>query len=292
MSIHQIKRRRFAPFLWAAAALPLLGAPLMPAAAAQPAAAPAAPADMDAVKKSLLDDPLFLSHLRDKISSDSINGDLIHQYLLQHPELLMEMQQALAAQSAQGGAANPAQAKLLADNKDFLYNTPNDIIIGNKNAKAAIIEFFDYNCGYCKRDFAQLQQLLAKNKNVKIIMKDYPILSEDSVRAHLVAHAVKKVDPGKYSLFHERMMTMKAHANEASALAVAKQVGVPEAALNAAMTDRATVEELTKDYDLASQLGLSYTPVFISGDKILGAVDIKMLPQMLERAENEAQAAK
>jgi len=288
MILNPGRRRRFAPlFLAAAAVWPLLSAPLSrPAQAAE-----AQSADMDAIKKSLLDDPLFLSHLRDKISSDSISADVIREYLLAHPDILIEMQQALAAQSAQGGT-NPAQAKLLADNKDFLYHTPNDIILGNKNAKAAIVEFFDYNCGYCKRDFAQLQQLLAKNQNVKIIMKDYPILGEDSQWAHMVAHAVKRADPAKYPLFHERMMTMKGRATKASALATAKSIGVPEAALNAAMTDRATVEELTKSYDLAYQMGLSYTPVFISGDKILGAVDIKMLPQMLAEAAKPAPAAK
>lgn len=243
-------------------------------------------ADMEAVKQALLEDPLFLSHLRDKISSDSINGDMIRDYLLRHPDILVDMQEALAAQSA-GGGGTAQQAKLIAANKQLLYHTPHDIILGDKNAEQAILEFYDYNCGYCKRDFAELQKLIGKYKNVKIIMKDYPILGDDSMQAHLVAHAIKQLSPAQYPLFHEKMMRLPGRATEASALAVAKSLGLKEDIIKAAMHSPAVQESLLASARIAYQLGLGYTPVFISGTKILGAVDIKDLPQMLAATENE-----
>jgi len=275
--------RYFSLALSAFAAVFIFGASSLTLAEAQ--AAGAQSVDMDAVKKSLLDDPLFLSHLRDKISADSMNGDAIHEYLLAHPEVLMEMQDALVAKSSGPVQGNAEQAKLIKDNAKLLYHSEGDIILGNKNAKLILLEFYDYNCGYCKREFPELQKLVAKNKNVKIIMKDYPILGDDSMQAHLIAHAVKKLNPSKYPAFHEKLMTLKGRATEASALAIAKSLGLNEDAVKEAMQTPDVQQDTLASARIAYRLGLNYTPVFISGTQIYGAVDIKSMPKVIDQLE-------
>lgn len=269
----------------------LLSAGCLALASAQAAPAAAA-ADMELVKKSLLEDPLFLSHLRDKISADSLNPDIIHQYLLKNPGVLAEMQEALAAQANQPAQNAAEQAKLLKDNAQILYHRAGDYVLGDKNAKITVLEFFDYNCGYCKRDFPQEQALVAAHKNVKIIMKDYPILSDDSIQAHLIAQAVRKLAPVKYPAFHEKMMVLQGRATKASALAIARNLGLESQALEAQMHNPDTQEAMLQSAQIAYKLGINYAPLFILGDKVLGAVTVPALTQAVIEAEKAQSAGK
>ncbi|KAA6204867.1 MAG: DsbA family protein [Candidatus Tokpelaia sp.] len=261
-----------------------------------PGLVPAAPAegamDIEAIKKALLDDPLFLSHLHDRISADSINTDIIRQYLLKNPEILVEMQEVLAANANKQAQTLEEQTKILQENQQILYHTANDIILGDKNAPIVFLEFFDYNCGYCKRDFPEEKKLVAAHKNVRIIMKDYPILSDDSAQAHLVAQAVKKLAPEKYPAFHEKMMGLKGRATQKTALATARSLGLNIDSLQEKMRDPDTQQAMLASAQIAYRLGLNYAPVFILGTKILGAVNMQNLPQIIAEEEQRLAGSK
>jgi len=255
-------------------------------------AAPAGEPDMEVIKKALLSDPLFLSHLHDKISADSLNPDIIRQYLLKNPEILLEMQEILAGKADRQAQNAAGQAKILRENQQILYHTANDITLGNKKAPIVLLEFFDYNCGYCKRAFPEEQKLLAARKNVKIIMKDYPILSDDSMQAHLVAQAVKISAPEKYPLFHEKMMTMKARATQKTALAMAQSLGLDTSRLQEQVAKPATQQAMLAGARIAYQLGINYSPAFILGDRVLGAVTAQDLPRIIAEEEQRPAGAR
>jgi len=248
--------------------------------------------DIEAIKKALLDDPLFLSHLHDRISADSINTDIIRQYLLKNPEILVEMQEVLAANANKQAQTSAEQTKILQENQQILYHTANDIILGDKNAPIVFLEFFDYNCGYCKRDFPEEKKLVAAHKNIRIIMKDYPILSDDSARAHLVAQAVKKLAPEKYPAFHEKMMGLKGRATQKTALATARSLGLNIDSLQEQMRNPDTQQAMLESAQIAYRLGLNYAPVFILGTKILGAVNMQDLPQIIAEEEQRLAGGK
>lgn len=248
--------------------------------------------DMDSIKKELLADPLFLSHLHDKLSIDSLNGDVIRKYLLNNPQILLELQDILSANGAEQGRNSTEQAQILKENEQLLYHTPNDIILGNKDADITLLEFFDYNCSYCKHDFPLEKKLVSDNKNIRIIMKDYPILGDDSVQAHFIAQAVKAQSSDKYPLFHEKMMTMQGRATLASALAVAESLGIDKKILEKESGKRETQNAMLQSAQIGYRLGFNYAPVFVLGDKVLGAVNIQNLSNFIAEEQKRLTSGK
>jgi protein-disulfide isomerase len=205
-------------------------------------------------------------------------GQFIREYLLQNPEVLVEVQNALEAK--QQTQRVEQSTKGIADNKQAIFSSPTDITLGNPKGDVTVVEFFDYNCGYCKRALSDMDDILSKDKNVRFILKEFPILGPDSVAAHRVANAVRLVAPEKYAEFHRELLSGKPHASEATAIAVASALGVKEAAIRKSMADQPNDDMVRDAYRLANAIGITGTPTYVVGDEaVFGAVGLETIEQ-------------
>jgi len=267
---------------------------LMPAPAQ--AEAQAQTPDMRAIKQALLDDMLFLSQLRDRLSVASMDEEgvrtIVRNYLIDNPELILEVQQILHdRQEMSQNEMQQEMASTITHNADFLFNNQDDLILGNREGDVTLVEFYDYNCGYCKSSHPGNLALLEKDKNIKLVMKDYPILGEDSARAHIVAQAFKKLMPEKYPAFHHEMMTRQTRATWDSTIEVALSHGADKELLLQTTQEESLQAPLVETAKIAYQLGINFTPAYIVGTEILrGAVDEVSMRAVVSAQREQAQA--
>jgi protein-disulfide isomerase len=206
-------------------------------------------------------------------------GKIVREYLISHPEVLVEVQQALEKKQTEDRAAQAKAA--VKENADAIFNASTDIALGNPQGKTTVVEFFDYNCGYCKRAVTDMDAIIKSNPDVRFVLKEFPILGQDSVDAHKVSFAFKHIAPEKYGEFHRALMTGE-HANEARAIEVAKSLGVTEEALRAKMAEASQDDSVRQTYQLATKLGITGTPSYILGDEaVFGAVGESDLNQKI-----------
>lgn len=196
---------------------------------------------------------------------------IVRDYLLKNPELLLEMQSALETKQAAEAQAEVKQ--VLAANQNALYDEKHDAVFGNPDGDVTVYEFFDYNCGYCKRALPDMQAILKNDPNVRFVMKEFPILGPDSVHAHIVAQAFKALLPEKYAEFHSVLLGAQERATEDSAIADAVKLGADEKVLREKMKDPAITGAFQATYQLATQLNITGTPSYIIGNELVpGAV--------------------
>ena len=228
-----------------------------PAPAAAPAANPSAPvtrAELPAlIKEALINDPNILKEAVDKIRQN---------------------EEAKMREKAQDG---------LKKNKDALYNNPNDPSIGDaKTADFTIVEFFDYHCGYCKQMLPTITKIHNEDPKVRIIFKEFPILSQDSELASRAALAVNRIAKDKYFDFHSRLMTTQGKFDEKVIMDIAKKAGINTDKLKAEMGKKEISDILEANRQLAQELGITGTPSIIIGDAILpGAVPYEALKGLI-----------
>ena len=205
---------------------------------------------------------------------------IVRSYLIAHPEVLEEAMNELNKRQAAEEAAKHEAA--IGQNADAIFNSPHGVVLGNKDGDVAFVEFFDYNCGYCKRAMADMLDLLKSDPNLKIVLKEFPVLSEGSVEAAKVAVAVRMQDPKKYLDFHTRLLGGRGPVDKARALAAAKDVGLDVARIEKDLANpevRATIEENMK---LAEDMGLNGTPSYVIGKQVVvGAVGLEGLKEKI-----------
>lgn len=177
-------------------------------------------------------------------------------------------------------------AKLLKDRQgDLVKNAP---VVGNGKADVTVVQFFDYHCGYCKKMLPVINQLLKEDKNVRIVFREFPILSQDSQTAAKAAIAVYNINPAKYFEFHSALMNASGKFDEAALMAQAKKIGIDPDKLKKEMAKPAVEEELKATAQLASDLGVRGTPAVIIGDQLVpGAMSIEALKQAVADARKK-----
>ena len=144
-----------------------------------------------------------------------------------------------------------------------IFDDSNSYVAGNPNGDVTIVEFFDYNCGFCKRTFAPLMNTLKEDGNIRLILKEFPILGPTSVTATRATMAAKK--QGKYFELHRALYLHKGSLDEASILDLARAIGIDTAKLSRDMNDPEIQKTIDRDEKLASALGITGTPTFIIG---------------------------
>jgi protein-disulfide isomerase len=210
--------------------------------------------------------------------------DIIRNYLLANPELLLEVQQALDAKQKE--EQKVAQLSVITDNHDKIFRSPHDGIVGNPNGKVTIVEFFDYNCGFCKRAFEDMQALTAEDPELRFVLKEFPILGPDSQKASAVSMAFHKLMPEKYAEFHTQLLGGHGRASEAAAIKIAVSLGADEAKLREAMRDPSINDIVNETYDLANKLAISGTPSYVIGNEVVfGAQGKDVLSEKLAAAK-------
>jgi len=197
-------------------------------------------------------------------------GEIIKDFLVKNPEIMLEVQTALDEKMQKDQDAK--LKSFMADNAKTIFRSPGSSVAGDPDGDITVVEFFDYNCGYCKRGLPEVQKLLQDDKKVRFVFKELPILSKGSEEAARIALAVKR--QGKYWEFHQAMLGSKGRADEASALKIAESLGVDMNKLKADMASDDVKNELHEDVLLAKKMGINGTPHFLVGDKsIPGAPD-------------------
>lgn len=208
--------------------------------------------------------------------------ELIKETLLKNPELIQE---ALVELERRNQVAQvEAQRNALAAEKASLLDPASSVIAGNPQGDVTLIEFMDYNCGFCKRAMEDVRALAKDDPKLKLVIKDFPILGPDSVEASRVAIAVKNQLQGpKYWEFHLKLMSAKGRVNGAKALEIAKEAGADIERVKKEMEAPATRAVIEQTVALGDRLGLTGTPAFIVGDEVVfGAVGQAALKQKIE----------
>ena len=192
---------------------------------------------------------------------------IVRDYLVKNPEILVEVSNALRAKQESQQADNDKE--LLNIHAKQLYAN-NDPEIGNPKASLTIVEFFDYNCGYCKRGHAMMQQLMADDKDIRYIYKQFPILGETSQFAARAALAVQLSQPDKYQTFHHKLNTHPGRlSSEGEVKQLAQAAGVDWSKVEAKIKDASIDQNLATNRLLAEGLAISGTPAFIIGDQVM-----------------------
>lgn len=207
---------------------------------------------------------------------------LIRETLLQNPELIqealveLERRNTVAQAEAQRNAVTAEKAKLV--------DPATSAIVGNPQGDVTIVEFMDYNCGFCKRALEDVRALAKEDPKLKVVIKDFPILGPDSVEASRVAvAAMTQLTGPKYFDFHNKLMGVKGRINGAKALEIAKESGADIERLKKDMDSAQTKAVIEDTVALGDRLGLTGTPAFILGDEVIfGAVGQAALKQKIE----------
>ncbi|PPC85236.1 MAG: disulfide bond formation protein DsbA [Hyphomicrobium sp.] len=190
-------------------------------------------------------------------------GDLVKDYLIKNPEILIDVQSALEAKMEK--EQSEKLRSFMSENAKEIYRNPESPVAGDPNGDITVVEFFDYNCGYCKRGLSEVQKLIESDKRVRVVFKELPILSKGSEETAKAAFAAKA--QGKYWEFHQAMLTIKGQANEASSLKAAETLGLDMTKFKSDMASPAVEAELEKVKELAKKMGINGTPHFLVGDK-------------------------
>jgi protein-disulfide isomerase len=202
---------------------------------------------------------------------------IIREYLLKNPTLLREMVEALRDHDEK--EKNERAASGLKTYKDQIYNDPDSPVAGNPNGDLTIVVFVDYNCGYCRSNVPLIKALAAKDKMIRIIYKELPILgpnSEVAARGALAAHK-----QGKYVEFHDALFQQRG-AGESTVKTVAVNLGLDQTALARDMADQKVRSAIGRNRALAAALGIEGTPAYIIGSQIIpGAVDAEVLDEIV-----------
>lgn len=249
------------PAMVAPAAGPEAAAPVAAAPALAPSADPAAPVAgagfTDAQKIEL--------------------GAVIKDYILANPQVLVQSLQTITGDAAQ----KPANGRMDAV-PDGLYNYPMTPFVGPKDAKLVVVEFFDYNCGFCKRVVPDLMKIVGEQPDVKFMFKELPILSAESEVAARYALAANK--QGKYMEYHSALMEHQGPVTQELLDQKAKDVGLDMTKLKADAEGADVKAALQKNVDLARELGVQGTPFFVIGkERVPGAIGYTRLKDLIEQ---------
>jgi protein-disulfide isomerase len=188
---------------------------------------------------------------------------IIKDYLIANPELMMEIQNALEAKMETLQAERLKVA--LKESAAEVFRRPNAPVAGNPSGDITVVEFFDYNCGYCKRAFSDIAKLVEKDPKIRLVLKELPILSKGSEEAAKLALAARL--QGKYWEMHRALLSMRGEVNEQTALKAAEKLGLDTARLKKDMEAPEVKAEIEAVRNLAQKLGIQGTPHFLVGDK-------------------------
>jgi protein-disulfide isomerase len=210
---------------------------------------------------------------------------IIKEYLIKNPEVLQEAMAELEKRQAAAEAEKHRAA--VKEHAEKLFNSARQVVVGNPQGDVTLVEFFDYNCGYCKRALADKLNLMKDDAKLRIVLKEFPVLGDGSLQAAQVAVAVRMQDKTgkKYLEFHQKLLTGRGQADKARALAAAKEVGLDVARLEKDMASEEVRTTLQESFMLAEALGINGTPSYVVGqDVVVGAVGQTALKEKVNSA--------
>jgi protein-disulfide isomerase len=176
---------------------------------------------------------------------------------LKNPEVLREASAELETRVT--AADDKRRGEALKESRALLNDSPRGVVIGNPKGDVVLVEFFDYNCGYCKRAFPDKMNLIKADPKLKVVLKEFPVLGQSSVDAARVAVAVRMQDPGKYLEFHQKLLLSRGEVTRDRALAVAKESGLDMARIERDLKSPEINATLEESAELSEKLAISGT---------------------------------
>jgi protein-disulfide isomerase len=210
---------------------------------------------------------------------------IIREYLVANPEVLQEAIAALEKKQAADEAQKHQAA--VKDNAQLIFNSPRHVTVGNPQGDVTFVEFFDYNCGYCKRAMVDMMELMKQDPKLKVVLKEFPVLGPASVEVARVGVAVRMQDKTgkKYLDFHQKLLSGRGQVDKARAIAVAKEVGLDVARIEKDLGSDEVRLTLDESLKLAEKLGLNGTPSYVIGPHVvIGAVGLEQLKEKVNSA--------
>jgi protein-disulfide isomerase len=220
---------------------------------------------------------------QDALTEDRVR-ELVRETILANPEILVEAIAILEERAAQDRVTGSAD--MIAAQREQLEQDPNAPVLANADGDVTIVEFFDYNCPYCRRAAPTIENLVEADPGIRLVYREWPILGEGSVFAARAALASRQ--QGLYEEFHWAMMDMSGRAEERSVLTIAAEIGLDIDQLRADMEAPEVAEHIETSMRLADLLGITGTPTFILGDNLVpGAVEQEVLQRLVDEVREE-----
>ena len=189
-------------------------------------------------------------------------GDAVRSYLLENPGVLMEAIAVLEQQREQDAAQR--DLAMLRDNAAVIFDNPSDWAGGNLTGDITVVEFVDYRCGYCRKAHDEVAELVASDGNIRLVMKEFPILGEDSLTSSRFAIAVRRLaGDDAYKRAHDALIALKGPVDGAALVALAGDLGLDMAKIAVEMESDAVGDIIRANHELASMLDINGTPTFV-----------------------------
>jgi protein-disulfide isomerase len=208
---------------------------------------------------------------------------VIRDYLLRNPELLQEVIQEMERRQAQAEAEKHRQA--IKEHAQALFNSNRQIVLGNPQGDVTMVEFFDYNCGFCRKALEDKLALMKADPKLRLVLKEFPVLGEGSTQAAQVAVAVRMQDKTggkKYLEFHQKLFASRGQIDKARALAVVREIGFDAGRAEKDMAGQEVKLTLEESFKLAEALGINGTPTYVlNGQVVVGAVGVEKLREAI-----------
>lgn len=181
----------------------------------------------------------------------------------------------------------PDRAMAIKANAEQIFNSSKSGVIGNPQGDVTLVEFFDYNCGFCKRALADIEKLLSSDKKLRVVLKELPVLGPGSVEAARVSLAVRLQDQSGsiYGEFRKKLLASQGPITKDRALSVARELGLNVARIEADLAGDEVKASLEESRSLARTLGITGTPSYVIGEQVVpGAVGHAALAEGIRRA--------
>ena len=205
---------------------------------------------------------------------------LIERYIDNNPEVVLRALEKIQNKEKEEIASE--QKRQINQNKELLFSNPISMILGNPKGKISIVEFFDYQCGYCKKMLRVLIKATKDNPELRVILKEYPILGPISLTAAQASLASLKQN--KYKDFHQSLMLMNGRISERAIFKIAKEVGLNIKKLKADMTDPEIFSMINSTRELGQKLAIRGTPALVINNEIIpGAISLNRLQNLVSK---------
>ena len=214
--------------------------------------------------------------------------ELIRDQLMENPEIIRDAMEELQRKEEAAEAA--AAVDTIATEKR-LFTSSRQVVLGNPDGDVTLVEFFDYNCGYCKRAHADMKRLIDEDKNLRVVLKEFPVLGQGSAEAAHVGAAINLTAPEKYFEFHDALLTERGQVDGARALAVAADIGLDSEKLQEVAQSEEVQATIAEVYDLAGKLAINGTPSYVTSQElVIGAVGYDTLKIKIDEARKACAA--
>jgi protein-disulfide isomerase len=192
----------------------------------------------------------------------------VRQYLLDNPEVLMEAMAVL--QDREDKAAAEKDQMILSANRDIILNDPNSWVGGNPDGDITVVEFMDYRCGYCRKAYQEVADLVKSDGNIRFVVKEFPILGDDSVASSRFAIAVRLLHgDDAYASVHDELIALRGSPDTETLGRLAMKLGYEAQPILDMMSDDKVTEIIRANHELAGQLNITGTPTFVVDQALL-----------------------